>query len=111
MVARLSPGHTRGVMKTHAIFDLTLPVKIMLERYPVARSVLASYGIDTCCGGEHSLEQACAAKGVALEGVREDLESAHRVAEAQSLVPPSMSIRDVRRRFPTTIPVLESYGL
>jgi hypothetical protein len=98
-------------MKTHVIFDLTLPVKIMLERYPVARSVLASYGIDTCCGGEHSLEKACAAKGVALESVLEDLESAHRVAEAQSLVPPSMSIRDVRRRFPATIPVFESYGL
>jgi hypothetical protein len=41
----------------------------------------------------------------------EDLESAHRVAEAQSLVPPTMSVREARRRFPATIPVLARYGL
>jgi hypothetical protein len=82
-----------------------------LERYPVARSVLASYGLDTCCGGEHPLEQACAAKRVVLADVLSDLCSAHSVAEAQNLVPPTMSIREVRRRFPTTVPVLERYGL
>lgn len=92
-------------------FDPGLPVKVLLERYPVARPVLSSYGLDACCGGEHPLSQACAARGVPLDRVLEDLESAHRVAEAYNLVPPTMSVKEVRRRFPATIPVLESYGL
>lgn len=92
-------------------FDPALPVKVLLERFDVARSVLSSHGLDTCCGGEHPLEQACAAKGVPLQSVLDDLEAAHRVAEAYSLVPPTMTIREARRRFPATIPVLERYGL
>ncbi|MGH9367281.1 MAG: DUF542 domain-containing protein, partial [Thermoanaerobaculia bacterium] len=92
-------------------FDPALPVKDLISRHAVAKSVLASYGLDTCCGGEHPLEQACAARGVPLSSVLEDLESAHRIAESYSLVPPTMSIRELRRRFPATIPVLERYGL
>lgn len=98
-------------MKSEGPIDPGLPVKVLLERYPVARPVLASYGLETCCGGEHPLAQACAARGVPLEKVVEDLESAHRVAEAYSLVPPTMSVRETRRRFPATIPVFEKYGL
>lgn len=92
-------------------FDPSLPVRILLERYPVARSVLASYGIDSCCGGEHPLELACRAKGVPLAEVVADLRSAHSVAEAQNLVPPTMSIRELMKRFPSTAPVLARYGL
>src|SRR6266545_1026043 len=103
------PPHSSSMSTTR--FDPTLPVKVLLERFDVARSVLSSHGMDTCCGGEHPLEQACAAKGVPLQSVLDDLEAAHRVAEAYSLVPPTMTIRDVRRRFPATIPVLEHYGL
>ncbi|HJW13931.1 MAG TPA: DUF542 domain-containing protein, partial [Thermoanaerobaculia bacterium] len=98
-------------MSDRGVFDPGLPVKVLLERYPVARPVLSSYGLDACCGGEHPLSQACAARGVALDRVLEDLESAHRVAEAYNLVPPTMSVKEVRRRFPATIPVLERYGL
>jgi len=98
-------------MKSGANFDPRLPVKILLERSPVVRPVLASYGLDTCCGGEHPLQDACAAKGVVLAQVLEDLDSAHGVAEAYNLVPPTMTIREVRRRFPSTIPVFERYGL
>jgi NnrS protein/uncharacterized protein DUF542 len=93
------------------LFDPRLPVKLLLERSASARSVLSSYGLDTCCGGEHPLEMACAAKKLPLTRVIEDLESAHRVAESYNLVPPTMSVREVRRRFPATIPVLERYGL
>ncbi len=92
-------------------FDPTLPVRELISRYAVARSVLASHGLDTCCGGEHPLAQACAAKGVSLPRVLADLESAQRFAESTSLVPPTMSIRELRRRFPATIPVLARYGL
>jgi hypothetical protein len=54
---------------------------------------------------------ACSAKNVPLAKVLEDLESAHHVAESYSLVPPTMTVREVRRRFPSTAPVLERYGL
>ncbi len=94
-----------------SVFDPELPVKEILARFPDVGSVLAAYGVDTCCGGEHSLRQACAERSVTLAEVVEDLESAHRVAEAQSLVPPTMSVREARRRFPATIPVLARYGL
>ncbi|HLN57222.1 MAG TPA: hypothetical protein VK416_01605, partial [Thermoanaerobaculia bacterium] len=94
-----------------SVFDPELPVKEILARFPDVRSVLAAYGVDIGRGGEHSLRQACAEKSVPLAEVVEDLESAHRVAEAQSLVPPTMSVREVRGRFPATIPVLARYGL
>ncbi len=98
-------------MGSETVFDPKLPVKQILARFPDVRSVLAAYGIDTCCGGEHPLEQACAAKSVSVSEVLRDLESAHRIAEAQNLVPPTMSVREVRRRFPATIPVFTRYGL
>jgi uncharacterized protein involved in response to NO len=93
------------------IFDPALPVKEILTRFPHVRSALAARGIDTCCGGEHTLARACAARGAPLDEVLEDLESAHRVAESQNLVPPTMSVREARRRFPATLPVFERYGL
>ncbi len=46
-----------------------------------------------------------------LEEVVDDLESAHRAAEAYSIVPPTMSIREIRQRFPATAPVFERWGL
>jgi hypothetical protein len=93
------------------IFDPRTPVRELLERYPHLSSALAAHGVDTCCGGIHPLEQACAARGVPLDGVLRDLESAHRAVEAHSIVPPTMSVRDVRRRYPSTIPVFEKFGL
>ena len=39
-----------------------------------------------------------------------DLDSALRGNEAHSLVPPTMSIREIRRRFPATTPVFERSG-
>ncbi|HEY6930210.1 MAG TPA: DUF542 domain-containing protein [Thermoanaerobaculia bacterium] len=98
-------------MTNEALFDPRLPVRVLLERSAAARSVLASYGIDSCCGGEHPLELACRAKGVPLGEVLVDLQSAHRVAEAQNRIPPTMTVREVLRRFPSTAPVLERYGL
>ena len=91
--------------------DPSMPVKDLLARYPHLQSALASHGVDTCCGGIHPLAQACVARGVALDTVLEDLASAHRAVEAHSIVPPTMSVRDVRRRYPATIPVFERWGL
>lgn len=92
-------------------FDPNLPVKDLLARYPQLSSALAAHGLDTCCGGMHPLKDACAAKGEDLAEVVRDLESAHAATEAHSLVPPTMTIREVSRRFPATRPVLERYGL
>ncbi len=108
MDARAGSGWNGSMDKT---FDPRLPVKDLIARNAVAQSVLASWDLDTCCGGEHSLEQACTAKGIPLSEVVRDLESAHRVAQAYDLVPPTMSVRELRRRFPSTIPVLTRYGL
>lgn len=92
-------------------FDPQLPVKDLLARYPQLSSALAAHGLDTCCGGAHPLEQACRAKGLSLPRVMQDLESAYAATEAHNLVPPTMSVREVRNRFPATRPVLERYGL
>ena len=93
------------------LFDPAVPIKSLLERFPHLRSALAAHGLDVCCGGEHPLRTACASKGLDLDEVLRDLESAHRTAEAYSLVPPTMSIREIRSRFPATIPVFERHGL
>ena len=92
-------------------FDPNLPVKDILARYPQLSSALAAHGLDTCCGGMHPLKDACAAKGKDLAEVVRDLESAHAATESHSLVPPTMSIRELSRRFPSTRAVLEQYGL
>jgi uncharacterized protein involved in response to NO len=91
--------------------DPTVPVKDLLARYPHLSSALAANGLDTCCGGMHPLDQACRAKGVPLHEVVRDLQSAHAAAESHAVVPPTMTIREVLRRFPSTRAVLERYGL
>jgi hypothetical protein len=100
----------RRAMNTGTI-DPQLPIKELLAQMPHLSSAFAARGLDTCCGGEHSLSRACAAKGLPLAEVVEDLDSAHRAAEAYSIVPPTMSIREIRSRFPATAPVFERYGL
>ncbi len=92
-------------------FDPTLPVKDLLARYPHLASALASHGLDACCGGVHPLKEACAARGLDVAEVLADLEAAHAAAEAYNLVPPTLSIRELSRRFPSTRAVLERYGL
>ena len=98
-------------MSDAARLDPRLPVRDLLARYPHLRSALAAHGLDTCCGGAHSLEDACRARGADLAEVLADLSSAHAAAESHSIVPPTMSIRELTRRFPATRPVLERYGL
>src|SRR5262245_4581282 len=98
-------------MNAPSQIDPSLPVREILARYPELRSALAARGLDTCCGGEHPLRQACAAKSQPLDEVLRDLESARAAAEAHSIVPPTMSIRDILRRFPSARPVLARYGL
>lgn len=46
-------------------------------------SVFDKYGIDFCCGGQTSIDQACLANGVSLESVLQDLE---QVEQAPGLI-------------------------
>jgi uncharacterized protein involved in response to NO len=91
--------------------DTGIPIRELLARMPHLSSALAARGLDACCGGEHPLAEVCSKRGLPLDEVVADLESAHRAAEAHAIVPPTMSIREIRRRFPATTPVFERYGL
>lgn len=110
VMAAASRARDGSPVNTSAI-DPQVPVRVLLERMPHLASALAARGLDSCCGGEHPLAQVCAKRGVPLEEVVADLESAHLAAEAHSIVPPTMSVREIRRRFPATAPVFERYGL
>src|SRR5689334_5559215 len=89
----------------------SLPVRDILARHPELAPTLAAHGLDACCGGMHPLREACAARNQELSAVMRDLEEARALAEGARLVPPTMSIREILRRFPGTRPVLERYGL
>src|SRR6266540_3305772 len=105
------PGGMDRLAMSETSIDPEIPIRELLARMPHLSSALAARGLDTCCGGAHSLARACAAKGIPLAEVIEDLDSAHQAAEAYSIVPPTMPIREIRRRFPATRPVFEHYGL
>jgi uncharacterized protein involved in response to NO len=104
-------GRTDPRAMNTGTIDPRLPIRDLLAQMPHLSSTLAAHGLDTCCGGVHPLSQACAARGIPLADVIADLESAHRAAEAHSIVPPTMSIREIRSRYPATAPVFERYGL
>jgi uncharacterized protein involved in response to NO len=93
--------------------DPDLPVKELLARMPEIRPVLAAHDIDTCCGGDHPLAQACRARGVALQDVLREIDDVRREApsEGSNLVVPAMSIRETVRRFPSAAAVFEKHGL
>jgi iron-sulfur cluster repair protein YtfE (RIC family) len=38
--------------------DCTLTVRHVIERYPATRAVFDRFGVDACCGGGASVEQA-----------------------------------------------------
>src|SRR5262245_15941463 len=88
-----------------------LPVRDILARHPRLAPTLAAHGLDACCGGMHPLKEACAAKGKDLGMVLRDLDAARAATEGPDLVPPTLPIRELLRRFPATRPVLERWGL
>ncbi len=71
-------------------------------RWPDAAPVLEAHGIDTCCGGAHTLREATAAHGVALEGVLADLAAAGVEEDAPSAAEAVVDVRDMvpRERHP-----------
>ena len=56
--------------------DATRTVRELATEIPVATRVFEKLGIDYCCGGSHSLKDACASAGLSAEEVARNLEEA-----------------------------------
>ena len=54
------------------------PVRDIAVEYPTTIPVLEGFGIDYCCGGKHTLAEACTRKDLHLAPVLEALESKQR---------------------------------
>jgi regulator of cell morphogenesis and NO signaling len=64
-------------------FDLQQTVREVALSIPAATRVFEKLGIDYCCGGGKSLEQACGAANLEVQQVVELLSAAERDAEAR----------------------------
>jgi regulator of cell morphogenesis and NO signaling len=62
-------------------------VRELAVEVPNATRVLEKFGIDYCCGGQRSLEEACRAAKLPLDEVIGALEKAARVETAPSVLP------------------------
>ncbi|MHB1938572.1 MAG: iron-sulfur cluster repair di-iron protein [Acidobacteriaceae bacterium] len=58
------------------------PVRDIAVEHPTAIPVLERFGIDYCCGGRHTLAEACAKGDVDLAPVLEELERRQRSTDA-----------------------------
>ncbi len=60
------------------------PVRDIAVEYPAAIPVLESFGIDYCCGGKHTLAEACTRNKVNLAPVLEELELKQHANSSQA---------------------------
>src|SRR5436190_24359504 len=68
--------------------DVTQTVREVALSIPAATRVFEQFGIDYCCGGNRSLENACGAAKVPVQKVLDSLSSAAEFAEARQGTPP-----------------------
>ena len=74
--------------------NANLTVREIASENPAAIRVFESFGIDYCCGGRRSLEEACAAGSVALDTVLQSLTAASQtlaVEDAEKWVDADLS--------------------
>lgn len=64
------------MVKEVSLPSLELTVKETLERWPETNPILLAYGLDTCCGGAHSIAKAAAAHGVDPDNLLAELRAA-----------------------------------
>jgi regulator of cell morphogenesis and NO signaling len=68
--------------------DRNIPVAGLAVKVPEAIRVFENFGIDYCCGGEQSLEQACKVRHTDVQGVisaiQQAMEGARRPSESAS---------------------------
>ena len=60
--------------------DPTLPVNEVISRFPATVAVFNRFGIDACCGGWASLDEAAQRDGVDREALIEALRAAIQAA-------------------------------
>ena len=60
--------------------DCALSVNDTVERYPATSVIFDAYGIDTCCGGGISVEEAAKGASVDPRQLCSELEEAVRIA-------------------------------
>src|SRR5262245_18275568 len=94
--------------------DPRLTVSEIVKRHPEVGSVLARFGLDTCCGGMHPLEHACRAHKINLNEVLDALEAA--LAASGEAVPEGpihsrMNLRAILAAYPAAADVLARHGL
>ncbi|MCC6343583.1 MAG: iron-sulfur cluster repair di-iron protein [Bryobacterales bacterium] len=75
--------------------ETSTPVGDIAATSAVAASVLERYGIDYCCHGKSSLEDACRAKGVSPDNVKDDIARAITKAPASSTDWNTAPLRDL----------------
>jgi regulator of cell morphogenesis and NO signaling len=78
--SNLADEGANSVSKTAAVGQL-------VAQHPLRACVLEQYGIDYCCGGKATLEEACRKKGIDVEEVLEKLSAVDRKEEVQPGVP------------------------
>jgi regulator of cell morphogenesis and NO signaling len=61
--------------------DSQTSVREIVLAFPQAAGVFESLGIDYCCGGKHTLDEACRQAGVAVATIRTELQQAASPAE------------------------------
>jgi regulator of cell morphogenesis and NO signaling len=59
-------------------------IRDLVSAFPDAMPVLSRFGLDLCCGGGHSLADACSAHGLQLSEVSEALQPVMNTAAAGS---------------------------
>ena len=58
-------------------------VREVAVEFPEATRIFERFGIDYCCGGSKSLEEACAASNLSVDQVLDSLELAEQTARAK----------------------------
>jgi uncharacterized protein involved in response to NO len=83
-----------------------LTVEALLAAYPEVRPALQARGIDTCCGGVHTLLEVAGIKGYFLKELLASLRQA-----ATGSITGADTVRQVLARHPQTVMVFEKFGL
>lgn len=67
---------------SHTALDCSVSVNDMISRHPETAGVFNAYGIDTCCGGGASVQNAARDANVDATTLCTDLDAAIRVTAA-----------------------------
>jgi regulator of cell morphogenesis and NO signaling len=87
LTARGVAGMTSAFEQRMMLIPNPTVASIVLE-HPVCASVFQKYRIDFCCGGNLTVDEACAAKGLEAEAVRQELDDAIRERQGQPVGDP-----------------------